>query len=47
MVLDIVVESGGSPVQRANEVLSGTGSKGQRQYIRSGEVGGIVNETIG
>lgn len=35
MVLDVelVVESGSPPVQRANEVLTGTGSEGQSQYI--------------
>ena len=49
MVLDIelVVESGGPPVQRANEVLAGTKSKGQGQDIRDGEVGSRVSEALG
>jgi len=49
MVLDIelVMESGGPPVQRTNEILTGTRSKGQGQDIRDGEVGSRVSEALG
>ena len=49
MILDVelVVEGGGPPVQCADEILAATGSKGQCQDIRGGEIGGKVNKALG
>ena len=49
LILDIklIMESGGPPVQRADEVLAGAGSKGKRQNVRCGKVGDRVSKALG
>jgi hypothetical protein len=45
--IELIVESGGPPVQRVDEVLAGTGSKRQGQYVWSGGIGYGMGETLG
>ena len=45
--IKLIIESGGSPMQRVNEILAGARSKGQSQDVRGGEVGDGMGEALG